>query len=312
MKKFFSILGMSLMLSSSVFASVPIYIDSVQVPTEPQQYYSSEASDYVDSKYYLDVEPELKDGRVYVPINLIANFFDMPIEWTSPNATLTYNDSQLVLTIGSDEATVNGVKTSLDAPPYINNGRTMVPLRFISETFNLDVNYVDGAVYVDTSTSFTSPTGVLINSISSMNQGGDWVVFNDFKSTLAVNRIHEVLSSAKSEYNLIDEPEEYGSIPNTTVKYFFNKADDYYFVSSTGNLVDAFTLYSETDMMTNTGVLILQDNISNTWYEFSQEKRNTINELETIGEWVSTKYTSALTEDDYHYNYYHSLMSTLN
>ncbi len=45
------------------------------------------------------------------------------------------------MTIGNPEFTVDGEKTTLLSSPYISNGRTMVPLRVISEAFGAEVGW---------------------------------------------------------------------------------------------------------------------------------------------------------------------------
>jgi hypothetical protein len=47
----------------------------------------------------------------------------------------------VIITIGQGTATINGVASALDAPPFITNGRTMVPLRFISESLGAQVDW---------------------------------------------------------------------------------------------------------------------------------------------------------------------------
>ena len=47
----------------------------------------------------------------------------------------------VIITIGQGTATTNGVVSVLDAPPFITNGRTMVPLRFISESLGAQVDW---------------------------------------------------------------------------------------------------------------------------------------------------------------------------
>jgi hypothetical protein len=47
----------------------------------------------------------------------------------------------VIITIGQGTATTNGVAGALDAPPFITNGRTMVPLRFISESLGAQVEW---------------------------------------------------------------------------------------------------------------------------------------------------------------------------
>jgi hypothetical protein len=45
------------------------------------------------------------------------------------------------LKIGSKSAFVNEDQKVLDAPPIIQNGRTLVPLRFIGESLGADITY---------------------------------------------------------------------------------------------------------------------------------------------------------------------------
>ncbi|MEW6662935.1 MAG: S41 family peptidase [Bacillota bacterium] len=48
---------------------------------------------------------------------------------------------QIVLTIAASEAEVAGRKVSLEAPPFIRQGRAFVPLRFVSESLGAVVNW---------------------------------------------------------------------------------------------------------------------------------------------------------------------------
>lgn len=45
------------------------------------------------------------------------------------------------LQIGSKKAILNGTEYTLEAPAEIDNGRTMVPVRFISEMFSKTVQW---------------------------------------------------------------------------------------------------------------------------------------------------------------------------
>ncbi|MDP9750277.1 stalk domain-containing protein [Thermoanaerobacter pentosaceus] len=68
----------------------------------------------------------------------IAVSVSVPVEKT---LTLTINPSQqtgatVVFTIGSDKYTVNGVEKTMDAAPYVKDGRTLVPARYIADAIN--------------------------------------------------------------------------------------------------------------------------------------------------------------------------------
>src|SRR5690606_17057096 len=52
---------------------------------------------------------------------------------------------RVVLQIGSGQAWIQSAVVPLDAPPYLRNGRTMLPLRFISEAFGAEVHWNEQA-----------------------------------------------------------------------------------------------------------------------------------------------------------------------
>ncbi|MDR1066482.1 MAG: hypothetical protein LBL35_03470, partial [Clostridiales bacterium] len=49
----------------------------------------------------------------------------------------------VILYIGDATYSVNGEKKTMDSPPFITNGRTMVPVRFIAEAFGANVGWED-------------------------------------------------------------------------------------------------------------------------------------------------------------------------
>ncbi|ERM93099.1 hypothetical protein O163_02105 [Caldanaerobacter subterraneus subsp. yonseiensis KB-1] len=77
------------------------------------------------------------------PTTIMASV-SVPVE-KSP-ITLTVNPSQqtgatVVFTIGSDKYTVNGVEKTMDAVPYVKDGRTLVPARYIADAINAQSYY---------------------------------------------------------------------------------------------------------------------------------------------------------------------------
>ena len=63
------------------------------------------------------------------------------VDWNPQTSTVTATkgDVSVSLTVNSTEATKNGEKVELDVPAKIVDGRTLVPVRFISDCFNVDV-----------------------------------------------------------------------------------------------------------------------------------------------------------------------------
>ncbi|MFF2796915.1 copper amine oxidase N-terminal domain-containing protein [Lysinibacillus xylanilyticus] len=83
------------------------------------------------------------NGRTLVPMRTIFEELESTVQWTAKTKTITANrgTKKITLVVGSKTATVNGQKITLDVPPQIINGRTLVPLRFISEALGAKVDW---------------------------------------------------------------------------------------------------------------------------------------------------------------------------
>ncbi|MEI7883822.1 MAG: stalk domain-containing protein [Clostridia bacterium] len=90
-----------------------------------------------------DVPPILKNGRTLVPIRAIAEALGTIVQWNENTQTVTITKASNVVKIimQNINAQLNGKDIELDTPAEINAGRTIVPLRFIAEAFNLDVQW---------------------------------------------------------------------------------------------------------------------------------------------------------------------------
>ncbi len=98
----------------------------------------------IDGKYVdFDVLPILEDGRVLVPMRKIFEKLGAVIEWADETATVTATKGETVITlkIGDKVAHVNGEALKLDVPAKVVDGRTLVPIRFISESLGYDVSW---------------------------------------------------------------------------------------------------------------------------------------------------------------------------
>ncbi len=92
-----------------------------------------------------DVPPyiEAVSGRTMVPLRAISEGLGARVAWYegSRQVYVRLGDNDMWLTVGSKTATVNAKKVALDAPPTIVSGRTMVPVRFISENIGCKVTW---------------------------------------------------------------------------------------------------------------------------------------------------------------------------
>jgi len=96
----------------------------------------------------LDAAPVLKNSTCYVPIRAIIEAFGGIIAWNSKaqRTTITLGGTTVDLWIGKNTAAVNGKSKLIDATnakivPIILEGRTMLPLRFVTESLGCEVNW---------------------------------------------------------------------------------------------------------------------------------------------------------------------------
>ena len=91
-----------------------------------------------------DVLPQVINGRTMVPMRTIFEELGATVEWEQETQTITSikDDTTIKLTIGIPTITINEyVPRELDAAPCVVDGRTLVPVRAISEAFHMNVDW---------------------------------------------------------------------------------------------------------------------------------------------------------------------------
>ena len=84
--------------------------------------------------------PIVENGRTLVEFRPIFQALGLTVEWNSSTKTIVgkNNTTKIQLTLGSKTAFVNGKKVPLEVAPKTVKGRTLVPLRFISDSTNAE------------------------------------------------------------------------------------------------------------------------------------------------------------------------------
>lgn len=87
--------------------------------------------------------PYVVEGTTLVPVRVITEAFGAEVAWNGEEqaVTINYSDVEIKLTIGNKTAYINGNAIELLAAPELTNSTTMLPLRFITESFGADVTY---------------------------------------------------------------------------------------------------------------------------------------------------------------------------
>lgn len=216
----------------------------------------------------LDSPPVIIDSRTLVPIRAIVEALDGEVDWDNATKTATLSNSKgdvVKLTINSRTASYNGIESELDTAPVIINERTMLPIRFVAESFGYktDWNAADKSITISNGGE-ASKTVFDLNGLEEMHIASDaagntysklfnddmsdnYLVIKDKNATTAVYKVTAVWgnvykSDSGSEAVFIYDPDtqEYSVLlDGKEIKTEMN--DEYYPADKDGNVYHQVT-----------------------------------------------------------------------
>lgn len=91
----------------------------------------------------LGAAPMLTNGQTLLPIRAVVEAIGGTVDWDAQERKITVNCSGhvVILRIGESAAFVDGRISILQTPPLIENGSTLIPLRFTMESLNCTVDW---------------------------------------------------------------------------------------------------------------------------------------------------------------------------
>lgn len=112
---------------------------------------TNDAKVLVNGKYIeMDQKPIFKDDRILIPVRAVGEALKCKVDWNHDTQTVILNSgaTELKITIGETEMKKINVSRNpiditikMEVPAFIENGRTILPLRAVSEALFLDVNW---------------------------------------------------------------------------------------------------------------------------------------------------------------------------
>lgn len=84
-----------------------------------------------------------EDGRTMVPVRLVSEALGASVDWDEVNRQVTITKEGVLLTLTIDETSykLDDQEMTMDTAPVIVDGRTMVPVRFVSEALGINVGW---------------------------------------------------------------------------------------------------------------------------------------------------------------------------
>ena len=104
---------------------------------------------FVDGKQldFTDTDPIIENSRTLVPMRAIFESLGAEVTWDEKNHIVsgTKEGTTVSLKIGEGKGYINGLAVNLEVPAKLQNARTLVPVRYIAESFNAEVTWDETA-----------------------------------------------------------------------------------------------------------------------------------------------------------------------
>lgn len=93
----------------------------------------------------MDTPPLLAEGRVLLPVRKISEAMDAIVGWHDEQQLISIekNSYRVSLQLGFKEVMAGGQLEHLDVAPFVFENRTYIPLRFVAEHLDAEVNWDD-------------------------------------------------------------------------------------------------------------------------------------------------------------------------
>ena len=90
-----------------------------------------------------DVPPRIENGLPLAPFRAIFEHTGGTVQWFGQSQTVraVNSEHEIEIKIGDRDAKVNNQTVTMEATPYLDHGRTIVPLSFVKDAMNVKITY---------------------------------------------------------------------------------------------------------------------------------------------------------------------------
>lgn len=204
------------MLATNVFAGVSVSVDELKAPIQ---------TDVINS-----------NGYTLVGIRSLMNILDADVSWneSSRQVIVDCEDTKIVITIGKINAVVNDKEVKMPVLPQIKDGSCYVPLRFVAESLNYKVEWVEDTKLIKIDTG--KEGYLLLDTNSEINENTIVLSFEEAKekaqkknsSLKTIEESVEYLEETKDNLGInLEILDGYGEVSNNYVEGEEGKLQEY-------------------------------------------------------------------------------------
>ena len=264
MKKIFTLIFLTLMLlfitSPTSAVNIQIEVDNVTVVSNAM--------------------PEIRKNRTMVPLRVVSESLGAEVQWSNSEIILSKENMQIKLQPNNNTISKNGETEQIDAQPYIKHGITFVPIRFIAETFDCNVSFIDSTVVVETKKLMINNQQVsTIQNEFHMTMGG---IEQQLYGNGYIHRIYDVFTDKKG--NNIEAPANYSWHYDIDTPGAYFKEGQFDFLDIEGNSIQRYDVYIlvkafPADILLGYPEVLIHDVTNGQWNVYNNATIQTIDQL---------------------------------
>lgn len=149
--------------------------------------------------------PVQEQGSTLVPLRVVSTNLGANVNYESSTKCITINkgNTHIKLQIGSVQATINDKQTTMVMAPKIINGITYVPIRFVSENLECNVDWKSDTRVVEITEKTNNEISNVVDEIINNNQ--ESTIENEKQLEMEYSNFKKMFSVEKKEVTVNNE-----------------------------------------------------------------------------------------------------------
>lgn len=201
----------------------------------------------------------LKNNQVFITLTGATNLDDLSFKWNNATKQVTIKgkETNLILTINKTTAQKNDKKIKMSLAPFIYNGKTMIPLRFVTEAMNSSVMWNPSS-----QTAYITKTSAKLA--------------NDFKTgALSTARNAAINIPRASQLSNGFEP----TLDTFSIQYYFPEQRSDQFIEVNNNVVSYYKIANNTAYLKWQGIVGEKESTEDSLYFINKGFSNKVGTL---------------------------------
>lgn len=132
-------------------------------------------------------------NRTLVPMRIVMEQYGCSVSWeqSTKTATVSKDDTTVVIPIGQSYILINGTNQNIDAPAQVINGKTYLPIRSVLEAVGAEVEWDNSSKSVVVEKNSNNESVIDTENKNTINEkeNSNTLSYEEFKSNFEIEHV---------------------------------------------------------------------------------------------------------------------------